>query len=113
MSQSSALPAWYSAARGRIYSDSEQPAHSGNMVADMLTLIALAAAPTAETGSRASVEVRVTATIQRGVTLQNGRAVAPTEQVSPVRRKPRACGPVDKIPTGPMPDCRLIVYDLP
>jgi hypothetical protein len=83
------------------------------MVADMLTLIALAVTPTAETGSRVSVEVRVTATIQRGVTLQNGRAVARTEQVSPIQRKPRACGPADKIPTGPMPDCRLIVYDLP
>lgn len=83
------------------------------MVADMLILIALAAAPAGDTGSRAQVEVRVTATIQRGVTLQDGVASTRTTEVAPVRQKPRDCGQADKAASANTPDCRLIVYDLP
>ena len=67
-----------------------------------------------DAGSGARVEARATATIQRGVTLQNGApqfdtmAARPSD-ITPAARRPRTCATVDQ-PAGP---CQLIVYDLP
>jgi hypothetical protein len=113
MSQTSALPVRNTRSAVALWRSGEQLAHPGNMVADMLILIALAAAPTAETGSRTSVEVRVTATIQRGITLQDGTASTRATELSPIRQKPRDCRPADKAEPLAAPDCHLIVYDLP
>jgi hypothetical protein len=73
-------------------------------------LLALAAAPVAESGSGARAEARVTVTIiQRTMALRNGEPERRASDIAPVRQKPRDCSPADK----PAPDCRLIVYDLP
>lgn len=113
MSQSSALPVRNSPLHACLWRGIVQPAHCRNMVADLLILLALAAAVTADNGSGVRVEARATATIERGVTLQNGRAVTRAAEVAPVRRRPRDCDPADKPSPTLTPDCRLIVYDLP
>lgn len=113
MSQTSALPARNSVAGLRIWRIGERPAHPGNMVADMLILIALAVASTADAGSGAQLEGRVSATIQRGITVRDGIPSTRAAEVAPIRQKPRDCTPSDKPETAPSPDCRLIVYDLP
>ena len=79
------------------------------MVSEFLMALALVTTPAANSGTGARAEARVTATIQRGVTVQNGTAAASASDVVPVRQQARGCGTVDQ----PAPDCRLIVYDLP
>lgn len=79
------------------------------MVSEFLIALALVATPAANSGPGAHAEAHVMATIQRGVTVQNGTAAASASDVVPVRQQARGCGLGDQ----PAPDCRLIVYDLP
>ena len=79
------------------------------MVSQILTLLALAIAPPVEGSGGAQAEIRVSATIQRGVTVRDKR-VSTDAPVPPASSRPaRTCGAPDKAG----PDCRLIVYDLP
>lgn len=76
------------------------------MVPTLLLALALVAP---DAGSAVRVEARVTATIQRGVAVQNGKAETRTASLPLERRAPRGCN----TPPLPGPDCRLIVFDLP
>jgi hypothetical protein len=62
-----------------------------------------------DAGGAARIEARVTATIQRGVTVQNGTVESRTASLPAERRGPRLCS----TPAQPGLDCRLIVFDLP
>ena len=82
------------------------------MVSIILTLAALAAAPSGETGRAVRAEAR--ATIVHGVTIgantvREQAGAARTDAILPPPRS-RACDPT---PAQTLPSCRLIVYDLP
>lgn len=79
------------------------------MVSQILMLLALAAAPAPEGNGGARLDVRVSATIQRGATLQAERMTTDVRALPALPATPRACRPADTV----TPDCRLIVYDLP
>ena len=76
------------------------------MVSALILALALVA-PDASSGTR--VEARVTATIQRGITLQNGKTAARPSDIAPIAQRPRICATPDQ----PAAQCQLIVYDLP
>lgn len=76
------------------------------MIVSLVLALAVVASDAAG-GARA--EARATATIQRGVTVQNGTAATRNIDIAAVRRAPRRCA----APEQPATFCELIVYDLP
>jgi hypothetical protein len=82
------------------------------MVSIILTLAALAAAPSGETGGAVRAEAR--ATILQGVTIGANtvrkQAEGPRTAATLPPPRSRACDPT---PAQSSPSCRLIVYDLP
>jgi hypothetical protein len=84
-------------------------AHSANMVSQILILLALVATTPDETSRGAQVEIRASATIQRGATLRAEQVTSDISMPPAPSRPSRPCETVDAQKT----DCRLIVYDLP
>ena len=80
--------------------------HLMAMVSALILALALVV-PDASSGAR--VEARAKATIQRGITVQNGKTAARPSDIAPIAQRPRTCATTDQ-PTG---QCQLIVYDLP
>jgi len=84
-------------------------AHAKNMVSQFLMVLALAAAAPVEPRSGAQIEIRVSATIQRGVTVRAQQVATDISVLTTAMRPDRTC---DAAPAQ-QSDCRLIVYDLP
>jgi hypothetical protein len=83
--------------------------HVENMVSQILMLIALVATIPAAPRSGARVEIRVSATIQRGVTVRSQQITTDFSLLSLPSPLVRPCDTV----SARQPDCHLIVYDLP
>ncbi|UVO54892.1 hypothetical protein [Sphingomonas sp. SUN039] len=79
------------------------------MVSQILMLLALATTTPVEGAGGARAEARVSATIQRGVTLRAETVTSEIRLLPAAARASRPCISADK----PEPECRLIVYDLP
>jgi hypothetical protein len=73
-------------------------------------LLALAATTTVEGNGGTRVEIRVSATIQSGVSVRADRVASDVYLLdSATSQSSRACDAADT----PKPDCRLIIHDLP